>query len=330
MCLRLSHIALCIFCLVVLSCGRSERSNKEQIELAVKATLDAMPTPAPQVVEVTRIVEVTRVGEIAPEPPTVAVLAPTATDTPASQESGDQNREVDTTAASGATGTEPVANGCPDTSSRQYNLIPMVSTDTNHPDNLHGDLNLLLRGYEPTDAPLELTDLGSVTPNAPQLSDLFTDGRRPAFTSAFRVYDWDWGCGDHGCPSNLLNQNEVSLLGLASEPGEEIRPPGRNSEIHNGGFVATVLYAEPTRITLSYARDGTVASDFTIHLENICVDPNLVSLYQAANANGRGELPGLMNGETLGVAAGNEMLVAVRDRGTFLDPRSRGDWWQNF
>jgi len=89
-----------------------------------------------------------------------------------------------------------------------------------------------------------------------------------------------------------------------------------------------VLYAEPTRITLGYTREDSVANGYAVHIENLCVDPNLLALYINSDANGRSSLPALREEEVLGVATLGDLLVAVRDRGAFLDPRSRLDWWQ--
>jgi hypothetical protein len=58
------------------------------------------------------------------------------------------------------------------------------------------------------------------------------------------------------------------------------------------------------------------------------VDPNLLALYRQADAAGRASLPALRNGQPLGTASGGQVLVAIRDCGSFLDPRSRKDWWQ--
>jgi len=38
----------------------------------------------------------------------------------------------------------------------------------------------------------------------------------------------------------------------------------------------------------------------------------------------------LREDEVLGTASSGSVLVAVRDRGVFFDPRSRLDWWQGF
>jgi hypothetical protein len=196
-----------------------------------------------------------------------------------------------------------------------------------HPDYAHGDLNLGQRGYAAAPASAGFVDLGGGEPGAPQLSALFR-GHGPHPIKTYRVYDWNWGCGAHGCRGDLLANPEVTLLGLAVVAGEELAAPRRDAEVYGGGYNALVLYAEPTRLTLSYCRDGTVANGYVVQLEGLCVDPNLLAVYRACNAAGRGTLPGLHAGEVLGTAAGGELKVAVRDRGTFMDPRSRGEWWR--
>ena len=40
--------------------------------------------------------------------------------------------------------------------------------------------------------------------------------------------------------------------------------------------------------------------------------------------------PALREDEVLGTAPNGSVLVAVRDRGVFFDPRSRLDWWHGF
>jgi hypothetical protein len=104
--------------------------------------------------------------------------------------------------------------------------------------------------------------------------------------------------------------------------------PSRGPEIYGGGYVVLVVYAEPTRLTGVYTREDSVANGYAVHFEEICVDPNLLALYQANNATGRGSLPAVRNGDVIGTAMYGEVLVAIRDRGTFKDPRSRKDWWQ--
>ncbi len=309
-------------------CGGSSEADPAVIAQAVSATLTALPPPTAQVLEVTRIVEVT------------AVAAPAATPTPGTTAAVTTTTAVTSTAVTSTTTTTSTTSNttaggsqtlfvCPTSSGNQYTIIPMEGADTNHPDNEHGDLNLGLRGYVLTDAPLGLVDLGAVGSDPPQMSGLFADQRQPTLTAGYRVHDWDWGCGAHGCAKNeVVESAEVSAAALATTAGESVSFPSTNSEIYGGGYVAVVLYAEATRLTIAYTRDGTVAGGYNVHLEGLCVDPNLLAGYQTGNTGGRKELPALRKGDIVGVAAGNGMVIAIRDRGTFLDPRSRGDWWR--
>ncbi len=220
---------------------------------------------------------------------------------------------------------------CPTSSSRSYTTIPIASAPAAHPDAAHGDLNLGLRGWEATAAALEVVSIdGPSDGDPPRLDSLFASPRLPGFVSAALVYDWDWGCGAHGCRGALMEHREVMLLGLATTPGEPLTAPDRSAQIYGGGFKVLVLYADVGRLTLSYTRDDSVANGYAVHLEGLCVDPALVEAYRAANAAGRGVLPALRDDELLGSAAGAVLQVAVRDRGVFLDPRSRKDWWRGY
>jgi uncharacterized protein YkwD len=219
--------------------------------------------------------------------------------------------------------------GCGLTAQRHYDLIPMTDVDTSHMDYLHGDLNLSLRGYAAsTDAPHLIDLAGATDSDAPQLTALFADNRLPAFTRGYQVYDWEWGCGRDGCRGTLRHAPAVTLLGLATTPGEAIHPPQRNAELFAGGYLAVVLYADEHQLTLAYTRDGTVAHGYAVQLANLCVDPNLLDAYRSANWAGRQRLPALRHGQSLGETRGDELLVAIRDRGDYMDPRSRKDWWQ--
>ena len=219
-------------------------------------------------------------------------------------------------------------SACPITSSREYTAIPMENADTSRPHQAHGDLNLANRSYVGTSATLQLVDMdGSTDGRAPRLNGIFTHGSMPSFTSAHKVRGWDWACGDHGCPTEPLDKFEVTLLGIQTPLGEAISIPTGSQEIFGGGYVGAVLYAEASRLTVSYTRSGSAADGYVVHLENFCTDPNLVALYQSSNQNGRNSLPGLRNGDIVGTASGGEVLVSIRDAGKFMDPRSRKDWW---
>lgn len=343
--------------------SRTAQPDPQLIRLAVRATVYAMPTAPPQVVEVTRIVEITRVVErvsIVEVTPS-STLTPTATSTPTplaqlpppalaeqvqaasfvapagapqAELAADAPATVEITSpADTLTVTEPppataAPDGCPPTSDRQYTSIPVAGGGLDHPDALHGDLNLALRGYTVTNAAATLVSINGPTDgDPPQLAALFADGRTPTLTQTWRVHDWDWSCGPDGCRGGELNHVEVSLIGMQTTPGEPLMPPSRGADIYAGGVKAVVLYAETGRLTLGYTREATVANGYAVHIESLCVDPNLVHRYQADNAAGRSSLPGLRAGDVIGVAAGDQIAVAIRDRGAFADPRSRKDWW---
>jgi LysM repeat protein len=206
-----------------------------------------------------------------------------------------------------------------------YGDFPINSEPTNPPAEQHADLNLALRGWAPVNAGKGLVDYGGATdPNAPQLAGLLADQRSPTFSAVYQVYGWDWERKRRG---TLVTQPEVSLAGLAVTPGETIHVPRSGYEI-GGGYAVLVLYATPERITLKYTPDDHVIWGYTIHVENIHVEPRLLALYQSCNGAGRRRLPALRAGQAFGRARGNEIGVVIRDRGAFMDPRSRKDWWQ--
>ena len=113
-------------------------------------------------------------------------------------------------------------------------------------------------------------------------------------------------------------------------PGETIHVPSSGYAIGRG-YEVLVLYATEERITLKYTPHDNVVNGYTIHVENVCVEPSLLALYQQWNADqGRAELPALEAGQAFGRARGWEIGVAIRDAGTFMDPRSDKDWWQGW
>ena len=124
------------------------------------------------------------------------------------------------------------------------------------------------------------------------------------------------------------------MVGLATSPGEPVSIPGRNAPIYRGGFKALVLYADDRQLTLGYTRHDSVAGGYVVHLLGLCVDPNLLALYRAQNDDhgwrATGHLPALRSGQIIGTAQGAELKVAVRDNGSFMDPRSSKDWWRGY
>ena len=64
-----------------------------------------------------------------------------------------------------------------------------------------------------------------------------------------------------------------------------------------------------------------------MHLEDVCIEPDLLAKYNKLHADGRDSLPVLKGRQPFGRALGSEIKVAMRDSGHFLDPRSRNSWW---
>ena len=224
-------------------------------------------------------------------------------------------------------GKAPPACPMPGGSYGTVAVIPYVARTTPAEDD--PDVNLALRSYTPTVAYQGLVDLGGPPsdPSAPQLYNLFTDKRVPVFSGVYQVYDWDWSCNCRGAP---ITDYPVTLAGFDMSPGEQVCAPGSGYDIGYApaGYAMMVLYADTSRITLKYTREDNVVNGYTVHIENIDVDPNLLALYQSMNSAGRVRLPALFAGQAIGSAITTELGVAIRDTGAFLDPRSRQDWWQ--
>lgn len=214
-----------------------------------------------------------------------------------------------------------------DATGASYGTTPVRAESFNA--DSHPDLNLSVRGYEVTDAPKHLVSYGGATDSrAPQLADLFSDRRAPTFRTVYRVYDWNWSTNQRG---SLLSTWPVTLAGLAATSGELVLVPDSGYSVgDDAGYEVLVLYASESRITLKYTRDDSVVVGYTVHVENVCVDPNLLALYESAHRSGRGALPGLRARQPFGRAVGSEVSVAIRDCGSFMDPRSQKDWWQGF
>ncbi len=91
---------------------------------------------------------------------------------------------------------------CPTTSGEEYSLIllPDDKSGIDHPDRLHGDLNLALRGYQllagPTLGLLSISSPPSLQHtdpiSAPRLPFLFANKRVPIVTAAYQINDWLW------------------------------------------------------------------------------------------------------------------------------------------
>jgi len=249
---------------------------------------------------------VTVTGNDAPEPEDV--LRPT----PASAEVAGRPAE---TGAEAAQEFAPPAEESY-TSSNSYERIPLEGDRDPRPAEEHGDLNIALREPQPIEADLSLQEIdgSGIDPNAPKLKPIL----EPEFTQAYAVHNWDWGCN---CKGDLFD--EVDMIGIKTTPGKPVFIPHKQQDIWAGDYFALLLYASEDTVTFAYARDGTVAHSYAIHYQGLRTDPNLLALYRESKGN---ELPGLALDTPVGIAT-DELRVAIRDKGTFMDPRSLRDWW---
>jgi hypothetical protein len=195
----------------------------------------------------------------------------------------------------------------------------------------HPDLNLEMRGWIQVSeyCGLWTYNTGTTDVDGPRLAELFQPARLPTINATYRVYSWNWDTGRVGDPI-YRTEAIVTLIKMQTNTDEIIHLPGRSANIYiNSGktYYAQVLYATDNQITFVYTRDGNVIRGYTVHITNIWVDPLLVARYQADNAAGRHQLPALEQNQAFGRAKAGGILVAICDNGSFMDPRSRRDWW---
>lgn len=207
-----------------------------------------------------------------------------------------------------------------------FRTLRIVGAPSDRPHRAHPDLRLPIRGWVTVDEVRTLVDIdGPLDPKAPRLVGLL-DGGVPEpvrFSSTHRVYHWDWPAERRG---PLILEEAVTLAGIPATTGQLLRVPASGYDIGEG-FEVLVLLAERDRLTLKYTREDDVVEGYTIHIEDACIDPRLVALFDALLATGSRDRPALRAGQTFGRVQGAEVLVSIRDAGTFMDPRSRKDWW---
>lgn len=233
-----------------------------------------------------------------------------------------------TTSPSNPTVT-PGSVNCPTISSESYD-----SWGLNPPDltaNTNPDTNVFLRGYAETDGELKLITYGYPAgeppdPDAPQLNSILGNG--PQFLHLYKIHKWDWA--NKKPSSEYETYAPVSVLGLYAKPGQILHTPSSGAKYTIGaGYKAMLIYADEKSVAINWTGDDDATVGYAAHINGICVDTNLVALYKQLNNEGRRKMPVLKDGQKIGTAKTNEVKIAIRDSGTFHDPRSRLDWWKN-
>jgi hypothetical protein len=235
---------------------------------------------------------------------------------------------------------------CPSTSSNQYPTRTAVQADSDNPvrpASLHADKNIHLRGYVANTASgfkRELVNYGSDDGNrSPQLATMFSPVRVPGLRSFYRVYNWNWspssiGPGTRGEP---LTTWPVTALGLSTTAGEILKTPESFYSIGPDDIAALVIFVDETSIAFNYHQsDSAGVQGYTIHVDGICTDPNLRTLYGQLDNAARNTyvgpgytypLPALRKSQAFGIAKSPETVVVIRDSGAFMDTRSCNEWW---
>lgn len=166
-----------------------------------------------------------------------------------------------------------------------------------------------------------------IDPNAPQLTGLISGNPYPNVTSVYTIDPISGVDHPNSWASHILPGQGATLVGFGTTPGQQILLPPSGYDI-GGGYSAIIMYADENNITLKYTREDDIVSGYTLYLSNLNVNPEILALYQQADAAGRIQLPALAAFQLLGTALGEEILVAIRDTGAFMDPRWQNDWWQ--
>lgn len=240
--------------------------------------------------------------------------------------------------------------GCADSSGQNYSQGPAAQFDEDNPVRPawnHADKNIELRSYTPNTDPglrRELINYGSNDPTQPpQFATLFNPVQVPPLTGFYQIHQWNWAPSPNpGTRGGPKTSPPVTALGLATTPGQVIRVPRSGYDI-GGGMEVIVIFADEDSVALRYTReDSSGAAGYTVHIDQICTDANLLALYNdlddphgpryvfvpPANRPYLYNLPQLPAGQRLGTARGQEVVVAIVDSGAFMDPRSCNEWWQ--
>ncbi len=247
-----------------------------------------------------------------------------------------------------------ISRGCASTG-QTYSQGNAIQWDTDIPVRPawnHADKNLALRSYVQRIGGFQ-TNLVNYTSNpapdadAPLFSSLFSPARIGLSGRFFQVHNWNWAPspspGTRGSP---LTTYQITALGLTATPGEVVRAPSRNAAI-NQGFRSMVIFLDGNSITLKYTREDSAATGYTVHIDGVCPDVSLYALYQQldqgqstqtgrhqfiARGSEHYQLPYILNNQPIGQAIGTEIVIAITDVGSFLDPRDcnpAGSWWRD-
>ena len=235
-------------------------------------------------------------------------------------------------------------DACATTSNQSYSSGIAFQLDTDNPVRPaydHADKNIALRSYTLNgDSGLkrELVDYGSDDPTQPpQFATLFSPNQVPPFSGFYQVHQWNWSPSPTpGVRAEPISQPPVTGMGFALEAGTALHAPSSGYDI-GGGVEVLVLYADEDTVTLHYTREDSAARGYTLHIDQICTDVNLLALYNSLDRpdgpryqfpSSGYDLPTLPAGQVFGTTSNRDMVIAIADTGAYQDPRSCNEWWQ--
>lgn len=238
---------------------------------------------------------------------------------------------------------------CPATSTNSYyqNVIYRAETPPIRPAEGHADKNFALRGFITITTESKALITGQADPQEshqpPQIGTIFTPDRvtnaAANITQVYHTYLWNWGTyPDPGSRGGEDSNPAVGVLGLGATPGEVLQAPTSYYEIafvNNKHYQAFVMYADADTIALHYSAEDSVVNGYTVHIDNICTDPNLLALYNSLDGGGTGprytntsfNMPYVEVGQAIGTARDNLVRVKVVDTGSTIEPRMCWNLW---
>ncbi len=238
---------------------------------------------------------------------------------------------------------------CPATSSNSYyqNVIYRGEVPPIRPAEQHGDKNFALRGFITNTVEAKTLISGQADPQEPnqppQLGTIFNPDRVTTaaanITQVYHTYFWIFGIyPDPGQRGGEDANPAVGVLGLGAAPGEVLQAPTSFYEVafvNNVHYQAFVMYADADTVALHYSAEDTVVNGYTVHIDNICTDPNLLALYNALDGGGTGprytntsfNMPYIAVGQAIGTARDNLVRVKVVDTGSTIEPRMCWNLW---
>lgn len=242
---------------------------------------------------------------------------------------------------------------CPTTSANSYAQGPVYQWDNDNPVRPawnHADKNISLRSYNLNTSETKALFSYVSDPNEgnkpPQLGTMFNPDRATNaaanISNVYRINGWNWQNPPlPGTRGSEVTNPGVTVLGLRTTPGDILQVPVSGYTI--GGaptqMEVIVIYADADTVVLHYTREDSAAKGYTVHVDNICTDPNLLTLYTTLDNATRNTYHGgpdatldydlvtLTEQQTFGTAHFDEIRIAIVDTGAYLDPRSCWEFW---